>query len=341
MVLRSLILAAIESVAHAAGVGKDSVLVPLNTGNFKSALLKEGRPPYMVMFHVDWCHVCQMTLPEYEKAYQQILKDGEGDHVIFAHVDLTNDKTLGTAFDIKGYPSIKWFPTDRKITEPFEFRSARGTDGFLNFVQRMTQPAILPLNTVDELETWWKKEQTTVFIQFGPEVHPDFDSAAKEIQDKHMFYHCNHTSPEDEFGELLGISGATEQIIAVTHGSRVVGKTIAYESIVVDGGANISDWVQTNRFPGTWILNGASFFDFTHAGKKAAILVFDPAKERPPNAPWYTENMRDAAKKHPDYYFGVLDGFDFKDALTGFSIFYEQLPRLLVVEETMPKTKLI
>ena len=47
------------------------------------------------------------------------------------------------------------------------------------------------------------------------------------------------------------------------------------------------------------------------------------------------KQVKDAAKKHTDYYFGVLDGFDFKDALSGFNVFYEELPRLLVVEKNM------
>ena len=55
----------------------------------------------MVIFHVDWCHVCQMTLPDYERAYSKLLKDGD-EEVVFAHVDLTNDKTLGTAYNIMG-----------------------------------------------------------------------------------------------------------------------------------------------------------------------------------------------------------------------------------------------
>lgn len=68
------------------------------------------------------CGHCKQLAPEYSKA-ALALKDS----VPLAKVDATIHKELGKRFDIKGYPTIRFF--NDKMNEPIDYDGERESEG--------------------------------------------------------------------------------------------------------------------------------------------------------------------------------------------------------------------
>jgi protein disulfide-isomerase A6 len=59
---------------------------------------------------------------------------------VIAKVDADNHKTLGSAFDVQGFPTLRWFPkgSSGKSSKGDEYDGARTADGIVEFVNKKT-----------------------------------------------------------------------------------------------------------------------------------------------------------------------------------------------------------
>jgi len=80
--------------AQAVSSGSSAVQA-LTKSTFDSFLEKEREQqrPCLVMFHVDWCKVCQRTFPKFANASEAVKQAGI--NLDFAHVDCTDEKAPG------------------------------------------------------------------------------------------------------------------------------------------------------------------------------------------------------------------------------------------------------
>ena len=81
------------------------------------------------------CADCKSLKPIYEKVAEDYAADPE---VIIAQVDAEaeNSKSLASAQEITGFPTIKFFPKGSTEAEPYS--GARTQDAFLNFINEKT-----------------------------------------------------------------------------------------------------------------------------------------------------------------------------------------------------------
>jgi len=92
----------------------------------------------------------------------------------------------------------------------------------------------------------------------------------------------------------------------------------------------VAAWLSRSRFPGIWALNDSNFYEFTHSARRVAIVAVDPASL---DAGLQEMSVRHVASRlRSDFYFGMVDGVAWADALGDFNIHSSRLPRVLVAE---------
>jgi len=82
---------------------------------------------WLVEFFAPWCGHCQQLKPTWEKvakALKGIVKVGA--------VDMDANPSVGQPYDVKGFPTIKFFGSDK--SKPLDYNSGRDEDSIVNFV---------------------------------------------------------------------------------------------------------------------------------------------------------------------------------------------------------------
>ena len=101
-------------------------VVQLNQSNFANLVTKsEGL--WLVEFYAPWCGHCKSLAPEYEKAARAL----KGIINIGA-VDMTTDQAVGAPYDIKGFPTIQFFGTNKN--SPIDYQGARTAQAIIDFL---------------------------------------------------------------------------------------------------------------------------------------------------------------------------------------------------------------
>ncbi|CAF0731494.1 unnamed protein product [Didymodactylos carnosus] len=116
---------------------------------------------------------CKQLAPAYAAAAAQ-LKASDSD-IKLAKVDATAQADLAQKYEVKGYPTIKFF-SDSSI---FEYTGGRTADDIVNWLKKKTGPAAPELNTLEELKTLKEGNQVVVIGAFKK---TNSDSAAAFLQ---------------------------------------------------------------------------------------------------------------------------------------------------------------
>lgn len=82
-----------------------SDVVHLTKETFEATLQKN--PSVLVMFYAPWCGHCKKMKPEYVSAAATLKSEGVAG--VLAAVDATKERSLGSRFNVSGYPSVKYF----------------------------------------------------------------------------------------------------------------------------------------------------------------------------------------------------------------------------------------
>ncbi|TXT11633.1 uncharacterized protein COLE_02043 [Cutaneotrichosporon oleaginosum] len=105
-----------------------SNVVELDSKNFDQLIGKDR--PALVELPSSWCGHCKNLAPVYE----QLADAFDINEVIIAKTDADGvGRELGSRFEVKGYPTLKWFPAGS--LEPQEYNSGRDLDSLVAFVQ--------------------------------------------------------------------------------------------------------------------------------------------------------------------------------------------------------------
>ncbi|KAM3728285.1 Protein disulfide-isomerase [Dirofilaria immitis] len=114
--MKSLLLAVLVGLSHALYDGNYNV-IELTESNFNNKVLKSDEI-WIVEFFAPWCGHCQKLVPEYTKlanALKGIFKVGA--------VDMTQHQSVGTPYNVQGFPTIKIFGVNKKI--PLDYQGPR------------------------------------------------------------------------------------------------------------------------------------------------------------------------------------------------------------------------
>eukprot|EP00344_Euplotes_crassus_P005811 CAMPEP_0196998732 /NCGR_PEP_ID=MMETSP1380-20130617/4049_1 /TAXON_ID=5936 /ORGANISM="Euplotes crassus, Strain CT5" /LENGTH=481 /DNA_ID=CAMNT_0042415407 /DNA_START=35 /DNA_END=1480 /DNA_ORIENTATION=- len=187
----AILFLAILAFTAFAEVEEDEGVLVLTDANFDEEIKNHER--ILVEFYAPWCGHCKKLAPEYVKAAAALKEKDVGVRV--AKVDATEEKEIGGRFEIKGFPTLKWFVNG----EPTEYNGGRTADEIVNWIIKKSGPPTSEI-TADEIESL--KADTKLFAVFYGEEGSDefkaFESAASK-DDKFQYRHVfdsDATTPE-------------------------------------------------------------------------------------------------------------------------------------------------
>ena len=97
----------------------------LNQDNFDKHL--EESEYLLVKFYAPWCGHCKKLAPHYDR-----LSEEGVDQVTVAKVDATVETALASKYEVKGYPTLKWFINGTE----YDFKGGRDFDTMNAFLKK-------------------------------------------------------------------------------------------------------------------------------------------------------------------------------------------------------------
>jgi len=110
----------------------------------------------LVKFYAPWCSHCKSLAPHYAKAAEELLNSDP--KVILGKVDATVESDLASRFDIKGYPTLKFF----KQGKPIEYDGGRTAKDIVSWINKKTGPAVKPITSVESLSSLMEEQDFVV-----------------------------------------------------------------------------------------------------------------------------------------------------------------------------------
>ena len=104
----------------------------------------------MLVFYAPWCGHCKQLLPNYEEAAKKL--KAKNPKIVLAKMDATENEVESVT--ITGFPTIKFYPGNKKGSKPIDFNGERTTEGIIKFIQTNAYNKVV----LDEEE---KKEEKT------------------------------------------------------------------------------------------------------------------------------------------------------------------------------------
>ncbi len=133
-------------------------VLKLNEETFEDTLLTSEY--LMVKFFAPWCSHCKNMAPAYEKLSESVPAS-----VVIAEVDGTENKVLTDKYDVKGFPTMKWFMNGTE----YEFRGGREFNSMKAFVDSASGEWATIINTLDDLNDFLSSDEDAFVLTNDPE----------------------------------------------------------------------------------------------------------------------------------------------------------------------------
>jgi len=323
--MKILLLASIILAAAQAEIKKDEGVLVLTNDNFDDAL--ESNEFVLVEFYAPWCGHCKALAPEYAKA-AGILAEKDSP-IKLGKVDATQESSLGEKFEVRGYPTLKFF----KNGKPVEYGGGRTAETIVSWVEKKTGPPAKALAGADDAKAFVEGKNVAVIGCFADETTDGakaFLGAASSMDDIPF----GITGDEAVCSEH-GVSG--EGVVVVKTFDD--GKAILTEELTEE---NIAQFISSESLPLVIDFNHETAQKIFSGEVKSHFLMFSSAKADDHEDK--LEKMRAMAKSSKGKMLFVTintDEEDHKRILEFFGITESELPtyRAIKLGEDMAKFK--
>lgn len=240
---RGLTLAAAVAVALTAAVVSASDVLNLGTDSFDAAIAENSR--LLVAFVAPWCGHCKKLKPEYEAAATMLAPEG----IKLAMVDATAHADLVSRFEIRGYPTIKFF----RDGMPQEYNGGRDRAAIAAWMRKRSGPATRPVASVADLEKL-KSEADVVNVAFvkaaDSALAQTFEKVASASEEGVFAMIAGDSEDERAVRAQFNVADGEEAVFSINNfaGEENVNRVPAEE--LADASAEtLGDWLATRSLP--------------------------------------------------------------------------------------------
>ncbi|XP_017467437.1 PREDICTED: protein disulfide-isomerase [Rhagoletis zephyria] len=303
---------------------EDGVLV-LTNSNFQEVIKKH--PFLLVEFYAPWCGHCKALAPEYAKAAQHL--EEQKSEIKLAKVDATVESELAEEYQVRGYPTLKFF----RNGVPVDYSGGRQSDDIISWVTKKTGPPAKELNTVEEAEELLKDDKIVVVGFFK---NQDSDEAKAFIAVANAL---------DSFEFAISSNDEVVAKYEVKDGSVVLFKPFDDKKSVLEGEANVDNikkFVQVQSLPLIVEFNHESAAKIFGGSIKSHLLFF--VSKEAGHIEKYVDPLKEIAKEYREDILFVTISSDEEEHQRIFEFFgmaKDEVPtiRLIRLEEDMAKYK--
>jgi len=304
-------------------VQEENVLV-LKSDNFEDALKLDF---VLVEFYAPWCGHCKALAPEFAAAATQLRKDES--NIYLAKVDATQETELAERYEVRGYPTLKFFIKGT----PIEYNGGRTAEQLIKWLSKKTGPAATTLTTVDEAKK---------FIDASPVAVVGFFSDPESAEAK---AYLEAAMELDEYAFALVTDKDVTTGLEVTKDSVVLFKNFDEKRNDLQEDINkeeIKKFIAQNSLPLVVEFSHQTAQKIFGGDVKAHNLLF--ISKSAPDADQIIEGFRNVAKEYKSKVLFVTINADIEDherIMEFFGLKKDQVPelRLIKLEEEMTKFK--
>merc|ERR1712066_1158624 len=323
--MKIFLIASVILAAAQAEVKKEEGVLVLTNDNFQEVI--DGNEFVLVEFYAPWCGHCKALAPEYAKAAGALAE--KDSPIKLAKVDATEESALAEKFEVRGYPTLKFFKNGKAL----EYGGGRTADTIVNWVEKKTGPPAKALANAEEAKAFIDGKTVAVFGCFKDEATDGakaFLSAASSMDDVAF-----GITGDEALCSEYGVSG--EGVVMVKTFDD--GKAVLTEGITEE---EVAKFVSSESLPLVVDFNHETAQKIFSGEVKSHFLLFSSAK-----ADDHEDKlsiMKDQAKKNKGKMLFVTvntDEEDHKRILEFFGIVDSELPtfRAIRLGEEMAKFK--
>lgn len=149
----------------------DSHVLVLTKDTFDDAV--KNNKYLLVKFVAPWCGHCKSLTPAYAAAAKLLATAGS--EIKLASVDATVEQDLAKRFEVRGYPTLKFFSDGTAL----EYTGGRAQEEIVSWLKKKTGPSADDLKTVDDLN---KLKEAADVVVIGAFKDTDGAAAAAYLQ---------------------------------------------------------------------------------------------------------------------------------------------------------------
>jgi len=187
-----------------AEISLDGGVLVLDEDNFDEAL-EANDHGILVEFYAPWCGHCKQLAPEWSKAALSLAKTDSP--IKLAKVDATEAKNLASKFEIRGFPTIKFFRGGKSS----DYQGGRTEADIVAWVNKKSSPVTTLVATEADLLAFQEKNSVFVLGIFSGSDSPAVAAfTALALADESLSYAVSHA---DDIKAKFGVSGDTVIVV--------------------------------------------------------------------------------------------------------------------------------